>query len=610
MDTIPDSFSPKHHFYPWPDVTAEIYPPRIHGPQGLGMSSLANRGPLSWTSICGTVTVHSCVTFHEHGAEIEMTVENAGADQEVAIRYPVVYYRFPEGTKVREFDPLFGGVLEKRSIWVERWYPGDASMCASFVTAPGRALGMAVRNEAQRRIRIFHLPGDVSGQMGMELERVLVRRGERIVLPSAYVAWGCNWGDVLRPYRNWITATYLRAQPFSSWYWDGTWIENRYAHCLAPMQPTKATTGGVWSFDNSRPPQTLTALQAEMDEAFAVFAKRGLKPLFYQFGWWKAMATCPGLFLFDTVCGDYMEGHALIKPAIEYSHKHGGRTFVYTNFISAGEDTQVFRQQPGLFARDRAGFPVRNASYPMYLFCPGAPGMREYWDRVLRTILIDLDADGLFLDQVGGGSPSAYCYDPSHRHEHPDVYGRDYLALLDWVCRRAREIKPDCFIGGELTSDIRAMWCDQMQGVGYSKPKELTFATPQEAASTAPGEHFAFMSFINPEIAHLPSGPDYVARGCPGQPDSALWKKFRHIFRAGLQPCQAEPIGAMAYLFGPVKGEAILATMALADVQDVAVALPVAMKPAEGGTDIASAAGSNTIVVAAGKEPRFYRLIQ
>jgi len=591
-------------------LVMEVYPPRIQDRRGVSVASrTGNATDFMWSSQLGEVTAQCRVCRSGDRWEIAMNVVNSGEEAEVAVRYPVVYYRFPEGTPVREFDPLFGGVLEKRSVWVERWYPGDASLCASFVTAPGQALGMAVRDEAQRRIRIYHMPGDISGQMSMELERVLVKRGETIELPSAYIAWGRTWGDVLRPYRDYITTTFKRPQPFSRWYWDGNWIENRYAHCLAPMHPTKAQAAGAWSFDNARTPQTIEQLKKEMDEAFEIFDKRGLKPLFYQFGWWKAMATCRGLFLFDTVAGDYDEGgHPLIKPAIEYSHSKGGRTFVYTNFISAGEDTQVFRNHPEFFARDRAGFPVRNASYPMYMFCPGAPGMREYWDRVLRTILIDLDADGFFLDQVGGGAPNAYCYDPTHHHAHPDAYGRDYLALLDWVCRRAREIKPDCFIGGELTSDIRALWCDQMQGVGYSKPKDVTFASVQEAAATPPGEHFAFMSFINPEIAHLPFGTDYLARGCPGQPDNSLWKQFRHVFRAGLQPCVTNPIGAMAYLFGPVNGEAILATLALADVGEVQVTLPVALAPATGGTHLAQAVDARTVRVEAGREPRFYRL--
>ena len=611
-EQMQDVFKPSYDIALAQGVVMEVYPPRILSRGGVSVATReGGDDDFVWTSALGDVRVECRVQRQADRWEITMRAENAGADTEVAIRYPVVYYRFPDGTHLREFDPIFGGVLEKRSLWVERWYPGDASLCASLVTAPGQALGMAVRDEAQRRIRIYHMPGDISGQMSMELERVHLSAGVSLELPSAYIASGQTWGDVLRPYRDYIRATTRRAQPFSAWYWEGNWIENRYAHCLAPMHPTKATAAGAWAFDNARTPQNIGQLKKEMDEAFDVFGKRGLKPLFYQFGWWQAMARCRGLFLFDTVAGDYDGGgHDLIKPAIDYSHSKGGKTFLYTNFISAGEDSQVFREHPEYFVRDAAGFPVRNGAYPMYQFCPGAPGLREYWEGVLQTILVDLDADGLFLDQVGGGTPTAYCYAPAHDHAHPDTYGRDFLDLLDWVCRRAREIKPDCFIGGELTGDVRSMWCDQMQGVGYSKTTPVAFDTPEQAAATPPGEHFAFMSFVNPEIAHLPAGADYLARGCPGQPDNPLWQQYREIFRSGLQPCVTDPVGAMAYLFGPVNGEAILATLALEDIGEITVNLPTALAPAEGGTHIARPAGAQAVTVHAGKEPRFHRFIE
>lgn len=589
-------------------LLAELHPPRLAGRAGMSDAAHDPAGDgWTWTCSLGSVTLSCRVRREPQRWELAMRLSNAGEDCELAVRYPVAHYRFPAGTPLREFDPLFGGVLEKKTLWIERWYPGNASLCASFVSGPRQALGLAVRNDAQRRARIYHLPSESTGHMSIELERVVVRRGESLDLPPAYVAWGRDWGEVLRPYREWLRETYRRPVPLSDWYWNGNFIENRYAHCVAPVLPIP-NPDGAWTFDNSRPPQTVEGLRAEMDKAFALYGQRGLKPLFYQFGWWRAMATHPGTFVFDAVIGDFLEHHALIAPSIEYAHRKGGRTFLYTNFIAAGEDTRLYREHREFFAREPNGLPVRNASYPMFMFCPGAPGLRDYWDAVLRHILRDLDADGVFLDQVGGGAPNAYCYDPTHRHAHPDCYGRDYLALLDFVVRRAREIKPDCFIGGELTSDIRSLWCDQMQGVGYSRPKEPAFASPDEAAATPPPEHFAFMSFINPEIAHLPASPDYMARGCPGQPDNALWRKHRRVFRAGLQPCPTDPVGAMAHLFGPVDGEAILATLAWAELRDVIVTLPAPLAPAEGGTHMAAAADAGTVRVDAGKEPRFYRL--
>jgi hypothetical protein len=73
-----------------------------------------------------------------------------------------------------------------------------------------------------------------------------------------------------------------------------------------------------------------------------------------------------------------------------------------------------------------------------------------------------------------------------------------------------------------------------------------------------------------------------------------LWQKYRDVFRAGLQPCDTDPHRAAAYLFGSVKGQAILATLAPADLPAARVTLPT----------------GDIISVAAGPTPRFYLLEQ
>jgi hypothetical protein len=66
----------------------------------------------------------------------------------------------------------------------------------------------------------------------------------------------------------------------------------------------------------------------------------------------------------------------------------------------------------------------------------------------------------------------------------------------------------------------------------------------------------------------------------------------------------------MAYVFGPVNGEAILATMAWVELKEVTVTLPCPLAPAGGGTSMAQAVDARTVRVEAGKEPRFYCLVQ
>ena len=102
-----------------------------------------------------------------------------------------------------------------------------------------------------------------------------------------------------------------------------------------------------------------TELKAEIDYVLREGEEQGYKPLFYQFGWWQLMAEIGGLFMFDSVCGDYNEAHALTKRVIDYIHEKGLRTYLYTNAIAVGDESiRIFRTRPELLVRDPAGFHV------------------------------------------------------------------------------------------------------------------------------------------------------------------------------------------------------------------------------------------------------------
>jgi hypothetical protein len=605
------NFDPRYEFNPWPEVDVQVFPPRLRGRNGVSMSKM-NKTPdgLTWSTILGNLNMecHSKTTGDK--IELEMIISNKGnTDEVVAVLYPKVHYVFNEEYPLRVLDPTFGGVLEPRKPYpmVDVYYPGYASFCATLVTGREKAIGIALRNKEQRSAHIRHLPAAPAGQMSIELDRVFVAAGESVVLPSAFIAYGADWSSVLKPYRDWLLASFPPRMDQPSWFKNERFVNVGNAHCMVPFYPPSAAPG-IWVFDPAFKKRTIENVRDDIDKGIESAARRNCKALFYQFGWWNMMSTFEGLHMFDGVCGDYTEAHKLTREAINYIHSKGGRTILYTNFISAGEESNVFREQPGLFARDEHGAAIRNVTYPMFMFCPGSPGIREYWDKVLHHVLIELDADGIFLDQVGGATPSPVCTDPGHHHAHCDTYGQDFLALLDYVYYKAKEIKKDAFVGCELINDIRSMWTDWIQSFGYNRPTEMKFASPQEAANTPPHEYMVFLKYINPYGLMVPGRPDQVAFGAPGMPDDTIFNSNEVIFRSGLLPCKANPVGAMAYLYGPVNGEAILVTKAWDEIRNVDVRIPSGLKPVTGGTDIGKLDQDGNLIVDAGKNARFYKL--
>lgn len=531
---------------------------------------------IGWSGQAGDLLLRGdCQPDHNFSWRLNFVLENHGdKDEEVRVTLPYVFYHFDQDRPVRTFSPLFGGVLEETQIPLRISYPGPASFCMTAAVGLECSVAVGLFNADQRHVVIRHIPAGVDGQIRFVFERVFVASGQTVELPTMFISTGVDWAEAMRPYRDWFQTAFPRRRGRPEWWERGSFAETRFAHCLAPVNPPDAAAG-VWIFDNEGRPRAFGQVKAEIDEIVEQGLKKGFQPLFYQFGWWQNMAEIQGLFMFDSLCGDYTAAHKLAREVVEYIHSRGARTYFYTNAISAGDETEVYRQHPELFVRDASGFPVYNMEYPMLMFCPGAPGMREYWERILQYLLVDLGVDGLFLDQVCGGAPPAYCYNPDHHHAHPDTYGRDFLALIDFIAELARRLKPDAYIGGELVQDSRGVLLDEAHGYGYTGPRTRPLASPEALRGTPPAEYYVFTRTLCPEIysSHAASGLALM-NGAAGHPADALWRDHRPVFESNCTPCRVEPPGALAYLYGPKDGRAVLAVRASGSFGQVKITLP------------------------------------
>ena len=535
------------------------------------------------------------------------SLSNDGADVEVRFAYPYLFYHFEPAQPVRIFNPTFGGVLESSISPICQDYPGPATFCLTAAAGIARTLAAGLFNAEQRHVVIRHIPAGQDGQIRFVCERVLVRRGASVQLPEEFLRLGSDWADAFAPYRAFAQAAFPRRRERPRWLSEGNFTETRKAHCIAPVHPPEAVAG-IWIFDDQGQPRTLDFLKKEVDEAFADGLAKGYTPLFYQFGWWQSMATLRGLFMFDSVCGDYTAAHAVTREIIAYIHARGGRTYLYTNAISLGDESDTFRQRPGLLARDAAGFPMQNAGYPMYMMCPGAPEARAYWEEILRCVLIELDADGIFLDQVGGGFASCYCYAKDHHHEHPDRYGADFIELVDFIARRSRELKPDSFIAGELVLDARSPLLDETHGVGYS---HITSKPPETAAlraATKPAEYYIFTKYLTPQIHSSVHLRGHVMNGAAGSHAWAEWQQHRDVFASTVATCVTEPAGALAYLFGPLAGRAVLAVRTHGESRPICVRLPAGVHASDPLPAGLSRCADGALGVEARLEPGYYAI--
>ena len=555
---------------------------------------------IDWSATAGAVNLTAvCAPQNDATWLLNFQLENQGPDIEVRLALPYLFYHFDQDQPARAFDPKFGGVLEVSQVPMHIAYPGPASFCMTAAVGLESAVATGVFDAQQRHIGIRHIPAGMDGQIRFVFERILVRQGETLALDPQFICAGRDWAQAMLPYRTWFAAQFKRPRPRPDWWVEGSFSGDRHAHCLAPFNPPDAIPG-VWIFNEQGRPRTFEQLKAEVDEAMRLGRAEGFTPLFYQFGWWQNMAELKGLFMFDSLCGDYTEAHDMAKAIIRYIHQQGAKTYLYTNSISAGDESAVYRQQPGLFIRDAAGFPAYNWDYPMLMFCPGAPGMREYWEKALHYILIELDADGIFLDQVCGGYAPQYCYAGDHHHRHPDTYGSDFINLINFIGERARQMKPNCMIAGELVQDSRGILLDEAHGYGYNLPKSSPPAALNTQRSTPPAEAYIFTRYLCPEIyTQASSAVSDLMNGSAGHYREEIWRSYRRVFESTVQPCHVEPAGGLAYLFGPRDGAAILAVRAQGKERAAERAAAKEFKLPEEGAPVACGGGRQQMTEAA-----------
>lgn len=587
-----------------PDLRLRIQAPAltvgsIHSPA----TTVTTADVIRWTAQAGGVRLDATCQRHADGEwRMTFSLRNEGADVEVRFAYPYLFYHFELAQPVRIFNPTFGGILESSITPICQDYPGPATFCLTAAAGNTFTLAAGLFNAQQRHIVIRHIPAGQDGQIRFVCERVLVRRGMNVQLPEKFLRVGSDWADAFAPYRAFAETAFPRRRERPQWLTNGNFTETRKAHCIAPVHPPEAVAG-IWIFDDQGQPRSLEFLKAEVDEAFADGAAKGYTPLFYQFGWWQSMTTLRGLFMFDSVCGDYTAAHAVTRDIIAYIHARGGRTYLYTNAISLGDESDTFRQRPGLLARDAAGFPMQNSGYPMYMICPGSPEARAYWDEILRFVLIELDADGIFLDQVGGGFASCYCYAKDHHHEHPDRYGTDFIELVDFIGSRARELKPDSLIAGELVLDARSPLLDETHGVGYSHITAKPPETVELRAATKPAEYYIFTKYLTPQIHSSVHLRGHVMNGAAGSHAWEEWRQYREILSSTVTTCVTEPAGALAYLFGPIAGRAVLVVRTHGEARQIRVHLPVGMKACEPSSAAIANADDGWVSLKASVEP-------
>ena len=170
-------------------------------------------------------------------------------------------------------------------------------------------------------------------------------------------------------------------------------------------------------------------------------------------------------------------------------------------------------------------------------------------------------------------------------------------------------MKPNCMIAGELVQDSRGNLLDEAHGYGYNLPKSSPPAALNVQRSTPPAEAYIFTRYLCPEIyTQASSAVSDLMNGSAGHYREEIWRSYRRVFESVVQPCRVEPVGGLAYLFGPQDGAAILAVRAHGEIGPVNITLPADFFPRGELPPGLTQNGPHQVTCQAGIEPRYFKL--
>lgn len=120
-----------------------------------------------------------------------------------------------------------------------------------------------------------------------------------------------------------------------------------------------------------------------------------------------------------------------LHDAIRRIHELGGKVLLYVNAMCIARDSADFQDSAHEYAVRTGQAKVDSFGdgfllHPLAIMCNQVEAWRDAVKRNIRYVVLELKADGLYLDQIG--SPPRECYAGSHRHR--ESWTRSYRSLL------------------------------------------------------------------------------------------------------------------------------------------------------------------------------------
>jgi hypothetical protein len=201
--------------------------------------------------------------------------------------------------------------------------------------------------------------------------------------------------------------------------------------------------------------------------------------------------------------GDYffpaqnLGGTDALRKGIEATHRAGGRVMYYVEGLIVWKRSRIGRshgeqwalmERDGKFTEHYKGF---------WHACPADEDYQRWFAETCAELVRTTGADGFFIDSELA-TYNHRCFNPAHKHPHPDVWTWGVRQLLKRVREEVDKVNPDTLLFIEGCGDIGREFGDGFIAHGHFWTDQ-TFSEP-------------FVRFLHPQMREYESW-GYVPRG-------------------------------------------------------------------------------------------------
>jgi len=380
--------------------------------------------------------------------------------------------------------PASATVLSDRPIDYAGWYSGaevSLQFLDTFSAKSGGGACLMVRDLDSLEKRYQLRKSDVGVSMGLTYQQRLLSDGEEYALaPVDVMVHRGDWHEAFAAYRRWARTWYKPASLRPRWWREVFNFRQRFLYWLDPMYDAEARE---------------YRMEAALEEAEREFG--GCEYL-HIFDW----GNCGPYGRIYGRTGDYDPGDYLpggwdgFRAAVERARRRGMRVGYYIEGYLLDERGKLGQAHGREWQMlDASGAGMRWPKSTELYVCPAVARWQEVQATTYARMVERMDADGMYLDELGFAGPWKWCWSQIHGHRSPGSSLQAEHALTRRVRAAMSAVKPEAVLYTEDTpTDVNSQY--QEGAFCYSMTRH------RSAGSVAPLKLFryAFPDFKNIEI--------------------------------------------------------------------------------------------------------------